>query len=677
MAARNTWSRKRPGSRGGLSQSPRFPLTILAVLIVALYTVMAAIGTWTPRLAVDLAGGVSAIYTAHPAPGQKTISQGAMATAVNIFEERINAFGVSEATVAQQDQDTIQVEVPGSTKDAQKQLQAVGQTALLYFRPVEETAAAGVAPTATATPSAGASGATATPSGGATPTPSSSATGTSVTPPSSSATPKATVSPTKASGQAEKLTTVKEAATAPATPAVTGSPSATGSPAATTPTAPATASPSVSATSSAEAAAEAQAESAEAQFEKLTCLPGAATNAYLSTIGDALSTDYIATCGAPGTDAAGQKFLLGPALVKGTDITKAIANPVETGSGSNAVATGAWEIDLSFNAAGKAAFASATTTLYQNYQASQSGQQAGPYQFAVALDGQVYSAPAVDQGAITGGTATISGSFTQQNASQLATILGYGALPLTFDISQQSIISPTLGGSQLEGGLLAGAVGLLLVFLYVIFYYRALSLVAIFSLFIAGAITYSAAVLLGPLMGFTLSLAGVAGLIVAIGITADSFVVFFERIRDEIREGRTMRSGIQHGWGRARRTIIASDFVSFLAAFVLYIFTVGEVQGFAFTLGLTTVVDIVVVFLFTKPLLTLLANTRFFGGGARMSGVSAAQVEGAAPNWRSGNKQRMTVAERRRAAELAALDDDDDSGPADEAESTDPNRVEA
>ena len=670
MAARNTWSRKRPGSRGGLSQSPRFPLTILAVLIVALYTVMAAIGTWTPRLAVDLAGGVSAIYTAHPAPGQTTISQSAMGTAVNIFQDRINAFGVSEATVAQEGADTIQVEVPGSTTDAQNQLNLIGKQALLYFRPVEATAAAGVTPTATATPSAGASGATATPSAGASVAPSATASGSSVTPKTTAPTTKAS----GASGQSEKLTPVKEAAT----PTATATPNASGSPAAGSATAPATAPATAepTATSSAEAAAEAQAQDAETKFESLTCLNNTATNDYLATVGDAKPTDYIATCGAPGTDAAGQKFLLGPSQVSGTDVTKAVANPVTTGSGSNAVATGAWEIDLSFNAKGKADFAAATTTLYSNYQASQSGQQAGPYQFAVTLDGEVYSAPAVDQGAITGGTATISGSFSQQTASQLSTILGYGALPLTFKISQQSIISPTLGGSQLDGGLIAGAVGLLLVFLYVIFYYRGLSVVAIASLFIAGSITYAAAVLLGPLLGFTLSLAGVAGLIVAIGITADSFVVFFERIRDEVREGRTMRSGIQHGWTRARRTIIASDFVSFLAAFVLYIFTVGEVQGFAFTLGLTTVVDIVVVFLFTKPLLTVLSNTPFFGGGHKLSGVNEEQVQGAAPNWRSGSGPRMTVAERRRAAEAKAAGESDPADD-DDADSNDPNRVEA
>jgi preprotein translocase subunit SecD len=358
--------------------------------------------------------------------------------------------------------------------------------------------------------------------------------------------------------------------------------------------------------------------------------------------------------------------------VLGTDVTTARADPVMSG-GSNPVATGAWEIDLAFNAAGKAAFATSTTQLAANCTASP---PTVPCQFAVTLDGVVYSAPDVENGAITGGTATISGNFTEQSANQLATILSYGSLPLSFSISQQSIISPTLGGSQLAGGLLAGAVGLLLVFLYVIMYYKGLSIVAISSLVIAGSISYAAAVLLGPLMGFTLSLSGVAGLIVAIGITADSFVVFFERIRDEVREGRTLRSGVAHGWTRARRTIIASDFVSFLAAAVLYLFTVGEVKGFAFTLGLTTIVDIVVVFLFTKPLLTILARSEFFGGGHKWSGLDPERLGGQAVNWRSSKQQRMTVAERRRAALAAGLADPGDDED-NEVDSSDSSRVEA
>jgi preprotein translocase subunit SecD len=281
------------------------------------------------------------------------------------------------------------------------------------------------------------------------------------------------------------------------------------------------------------------------------------------------------------------------------------------------------------------------------------------------------SAPAVNQGAITGGQAQITGSFTQNDADTLATVLNYGALPLKFDVSQVSIVSPTLGGHELSGGLLAGAVGLVLVFLYVIFYYRGLSSVAISSLLIAAGLTYASAVLLGPLMGFTLSLAGVAGLIVAIGITADSFVVFFERLRDEVREGRTLRTAVEHGWTRARRTIVASDFVSFLAAAVLYLMSIGSVKGFAFTLGLTTVIDIFVVFLFTKPLITLLARTEFFGGGHKWSGLDPDRLGGTRATYRTGaggggGGKRLTIAERRRAEEASA------SG---EVESDDTKRV--
>lgn len=657
MAARNTWSRNRPRSRGGAGRLP-WPLAVLAVLIVALYTTMAAIGTWTPRLAVDLAGGVSAIYTAKPATGQKTISQGDMGEAVAIFQDRVDGFGVSEASVTQQGAGTIQVEVPGSTKDAEKQLQLIGQTAKLYFRPVLEIAAATPTPTSTASPSAtGTGAATPTPSGSATPTPA--GTGATLAPKAGSS-----ATSTAPAGQSLPLTTVHEAATAGAT-------TAPATKAATTPaTAPATGSataPAATASPTPSTPAEVQEQQAITTFGTLDC--DNAKN-YLSTVGTVAPSAYLATCGINNDP---DKYLLGPEEVLGTDVTTARADPVMSG-GSNPVATGAWQVDLSFNAAGAKAFGTVTTSLYSNCQAQQT-----PCQLAVALDGIVQSAPQINQGPITGGQATITGTFSEQQATELATVLSYGALPLSFTISQQSVVSPTLGGSQLEGGLIAGAIGLLLVFMYVIAYYRGLSIVAISSLLIAASITYATAVLLGPLMGFTLSLAGVAGLIVAIGITADSFVVFFERIRDEVREGRTLRSGVDHGWVRARRTIVKSDFVSFLAAAVLYIYTVGEVQGFAFTLGLTTVVDIVVVFLFTKPLLTMLARTEFFGGGHKWSGLDPERLGGQAVNWRSSKGSRMTVAERRRAAQSGESGDDpeDDTGQDGDVDSSDSSRVEA
>jgi len=253
---------------------------------------------------------------------------------------------------------------------------------------------------------------------------------------------------------------------------------------------------------------------------------------------------------------------------------------------------------------------------------------------AVVLDGQVVSFPSINQGAILGGSADIFGSFDQAQATNLATVLSYGSLPLTFHQEAVETVTPQLGHDQLNAGLLAGAIGLLLVVCYLLFYYRGLAVVAVSSLAIAALLTYLAVVVLGKYQGFALSLAGIAGLIVAVGITADSFVVFFERLRDEVREGgKSLRAAVEHGWGRARRTILVSDTVSFLAAALLYYFSIGDVKGFAFTLGLTTIIDLVVVFTFTKPVMTLLARTKFFGGGHPWSGLDPVRL-GARSPWR-------------------------------------------
>ena len=213
-------------------------------------------------------------------------------------------------------------------------------------------------------------------------------------------------------------------------------------------------------------------------------------------------------------------------------------------------------------------------------------------------------------------------------------MLKYGALPLAFDRGEVQQISPTLGADQLRAGLLAGFIGLILVILFSLLYYRGLGLVTIGSLAIAGALAMLMFLVLGKAIGFTLTLAGIAGAIVAIGITADSFIVFFERLRDEIRDGRSLRSAVESGWVRARRTILVADSVSIIAAVLLYFFAVGGVKGFAFTLGLTTLIDIVVVFLFTKPILTLLARTKFFGGGHPLSGLSPQRL---------GSKRALTT----------------------------------
>jgi preprotein translocase subunit SecD len=303
--------------------------------------------------------------------------------------------------------------------------------------------------------------------------------------------------------------------------------------------------------------------------------------------------DYVAACSEDGT----VKYLLGPAVVEGTDVTDA--------SPGTRQGTGEWIVQLDFNNSGSAAWA--------EYTAANIGKQVG-----ITLDGKVISAPTINQ-AISSGT-EISGSFDQTSATELANQLKYGALPLSFTQATAQSISTELGAEQLRAGLIAGAIGIALVFLYALIYYRLLGLVMIASLVLSGAVVYACLVLLGRQIGFTLSLAGIAGFIVAIGITADSFVVYFERLKDEIREGRTLRSAVPRAWVRARRTILSADAVSFLAAAILYVLAIGDVKGFAFTLGMSTVLDLVVVFLFTHPLMAYLARFKSFGS-SRMSGL--------------------------------------------------------
>jgi preprotein translocase subunit SecD len=313
----------------------------------------------------------------------------------------------------------------------------------------------------------------------------------------------------------------------------------------------------------------------------------------------------LVTCSEDG----GEKFVLGPAEVLGTDISSASAGLATNTQGQP---VGGWQVVLDFTGAGSRKFADITRRL-----AALQGDQ---NRFGIVLDGVVVSAPTTNE-PILGGSAQITGDFSQAEATELANVLKYGALPLAFDPGEVQEVSPTLGGDQLHAGLVAGAIGLALVVLYSLLYYRGLGLVTVASLLVAGLLNYGAVVLLGWQLGFRLSLAGVAGLIVAIGVTADSFIVFFERLRDEVRDGKTLRVAVEAGWHRARRTILAADFVSVLAAVVLYLLSVGGVRGFAFALGLTTLVDIAVVFLFTKPLVTLLARTRFYGGGHPLSGL--------------------------------------------------------
>jgi preprotein translocase subunit SecD len=544
-------------------------LALLAALVVG-FVVIALLGAWSPRLGLDLRGGTSITLTARPAAGQGAITPDQLNEAVDIIRNRIGA--IAEAEVTTQGNEHIIVEVPGVGRDEIVRL--VGQTAQMRFRQVLAVQSANV-PAPSPSPSTTA------------PTPNPTATGTAT--PQPSATPSGTPAPSPSATATNAGRAVPSALLAQGT----SSPSPSASPSTS---APATSSP-------APASDQVQISTTPATEEQLAALAKFKCDDYDAAKDD--PTKPLLTCDRDG----GAAFVLGPAIILGSEI--ADASP---GLPQNEIN---WQVSLTFKGAGPKKLAQASREMYQL--------QEPLNQFAIVLDGKVISYPNFQE-PIPGGEASITGSFTQAQATDLANVLKYGALPLAFEASEVSTVTPTLGSDQLTGGLTAGIIGLGLVVIFSFLYYRGLGIVVVLSLAVAAAMVYAAVVLLGEAQGFTLTLAGIAGLIVAIGITADSFVVFFERLRDEIRDGKTLRSAVDSGWARARRTILAADSVSLLAAVVLYLLSVGNVRGFAYALGLTTLVDLVVVFLFTKPLMTLLARTKFFGEGHRLSGLDPSRL---------------------------------------------------
>ncbi|NUO40696.1 MAG: protein translocase subunit SecD [Streptomyces sp.] len=545
-------------------------------------------GHTTPRLGIDLAGGTSITLEAKADQGS-AINKANMDTAVEIMNRRVNGLGVSEAEVQTQGDKNIIVNIPKGTNSKEARDQ-VGTTAKLYFRPVLAQDATG---SAAASPSPSASG-----SSSASPSPSASKSGSTGETATSSSSPSAS-----ATTQGRPVTDALKADASPSASATASS----------------SASPSASASGDTGTSADAK---LQAAYTALDC----SKEAQRAKAGEGAKPSE-STVGCGEISGVWYKYLLGPASLAGTEVKKADAiYNTQTAAG--------WQVNMTFTGSGAKKFGEVTGQLAQN---------ATPplNEFGIVLDGEVVSSPTVSQ-AITGGEAQISGSFTQEEAQSLANMLSYGALPLSFQEQSVTTVTAALGGDQLHAGLLAGAIGLALVVLYLVFYYRGLSVVAMASLLVSGILTYVIMALLGPAIGFALNLPAVCGAIVAIGITADSFIVYFERIRDEIREGRSLRPAVERAWPRARRTILVSDFVSFLAAAVLFIVTVGKVQGFAFTLGLTTVLDVVVVFFFTKPLMTLLARRKFFASGNKWSGLDPKSL-GAQPPLRRTRRPAAPV----------------------------------
>ncbi|MBT2391529.1 protein translocase subunit SecD [Streptomyces sp. ISL-1] len=558
----------------GAQSRPGRALVLILIAMVALTGGMFFAGQLTPRLGIDLAGGTTITLQAKNQPGQENaINETNMNTAVGIIERRVNGLGVSEAEVQTQGERNIIVNIPKGTNSKQAREQ-VGTTAQLFFRPVLTVAPGGpTSPQPAPSPSASDKAKDGKPA---------------ANPPSGSPSPTATTQGRAVTG-ALKAPTPTPAASDPGKPKPSGTPKPppSGGTAAT--------------------------DKLQKAFLALDCTNKKARVAAGENV---KPSEPAIGCG---QNSAGEweKYVLGPAEVDGKDVADA--------KGQLDQQRGMWIVTMDFTNSGAKKFQKITGRLSQ--------QQAPMNQFAIVLDGEVVSAPSVRTA--LSANAEISGNFTQESAQDLGNILSYGALPLSFEEQSVTTVTAALGGEQLKAGLIAGAIGLALVIIYLVAYYRGLALIAILSLMVSAVLTYTIMALLGPAIGFALNLPAVCGAIVAIGITADSFIVYFERIRDEIREGRTLRPAVERAWPRARRTIMVSDFVSFLAAAVLFVVTVGKVQGFAFTLGLTTVLDVVVVFLFTKPVMTLLARRKFFADGHPWSGLDPKRLGAKPPLRRS------------------------------------------
>ena len=592
-------------------------LVLLLIIVIGFAGLYAGAATgrasMTPGLALDLEGGTQIILTPTTSDGSE-ITDDDVNQAIEIIRQRVDASGVAEAQISRQGGQNIVVSLPGTP--SQDTLELVRTSAVLYFRPVIriiQGSASAIADSqnqylaqqAPATDEAGQAdaeeGASETPSGG---------------------------------------TAQPEADSQAAQPdSGTGDDAAGG-----------TAEPSAPQTVTPEQVAMTYAD---------TNGDGIISDEPLASTSDDSSSDswiteqmiydaYMTDCTAPDNltgetqdpakaviscskDGSGTAYILGPADIAGTDIASATSGLETTSQGTT---TNKWVVSLEFDSEGTQEFADVSQRLiaYRDQAAASQSQgssgaqstDAQKAQFAIVLDGLTIMSSGFNQevtSPITDGRVQITGGFTQEQAKTLANQLSFGSLPLSFTVQSEQQISATLGTEQLRNGLIAGLVGFILIIVYLAWQYRGLSAVAVASLIVAAAITYLAIALLSWGMGYRLSLAGVAGLIISIGITMDSFIIYFERVRDEVRNGRTLVAAVDEGWRHARQTIIVSDTVNLVAAVALYFLAVGGVQGFAFTLGVTTVVDLAVIVLFTHPMMVWILRFAFFGEGHRLSGL--------------------------------------------------------
>ena len=625
-----------------MASHKRRPVRALVTLTVAIVAACAALalGHFTkgvspyPDLALDLKGGTQLILTPTvTAGGQREITDDDITQAISIIRNRIDASGVSESEISSMGNSNIMVSIPGTP--SQEQLDLIRASSQMNFRPVLRMGLAQTnAPVQDTNAQSGDASATDAQSGATT----------------QSGEVTAQSGEDAQSGQTELRSTAVDAAVAMSFADKDGDGVLSDTP-----------------TEQPENASSLRWETEQVLYDFLTL--DCSASADVKRVEGPADKPY-AAC----DDSGRIKYILGPVTVPGSDLKSATAGLVRTQTGGS---TGAWSVSLQFNNDGAEKFKESSEILYgfhdSDPEAGGNGGAGTPDRnhFAVVLDGTVITAPSMNS-IIPTGQAEITGNFTAATSRTLANQLSFGSLPLNFEVESEQQISATIGTDHLTVGLWAAMIGFLLVILYLIWQYRGLAIISAGSLVVASIITYLVITLLSWWMGYRLSLAGVAGLIMAIGVTTDSFIVYFERVRDEVRDGRPLRAAVEEGWDRAKRTILVSDAVNLVAAVVLYLLAVGGVQGFAFTLGVTTVIDIAVIFLFTHPMMELLIRMRFFGEGHKFSGldpehlgaknalvyagrgrvVVRGESEAKATTDEAGDG--LSIAERRRAARLAA-----------------------
>ena len=635
-----------------MASHKRRPVRALVTLTVAIVAACAALalGHFTkgvspyPDLALDLKGGTQLILTPTvTAGGQREITDDDITQAISIIRNRIDASGVSESEISSMGNSNIMVSIPGTP--SQEQLDLIRASSQMNFRPVLRMGLAQTdAPVQDPNAQSGDASATDAQSGATTQS------GEVTAQSGEDAQSGQAGAVASQSGQTELRSTAVDAAVAMSFADKDGDGVLSDTPA-----------------EQPENASSLQWETEQVLYDFLTL--DCSASADVKRVEGPADKPY-AAC----DDSGRIKYILGPVTVPGSDLKSATAGLVRTQTGGS---TGAWSVSLQFNNDGAEKFKESSEILYgfhdSDPEAGGNGGAGTPDRnhFAVVLDGTVITAPSMNS-IIPTGQAEITGNFIAATSRTLANQLSFGSLPLNFEVESEQQISATIGTDHLTVGLWAAMIGFLLVILYLIWQYRGLAIISAGSLVVASIITYLVITLLSWWMGYRLSLAGVAGLIMAIGVTTDSFIVYFERVRDEVRDGRPLRAAVEEGWDRAKRTILVSDAVNLVAAVVLYLLAVGGVQGFAFTLGVTTIIDIAVIFLFTHPMMELLIRMRFFGEGHKFSGLDPEHLgaknalvyagrgrvvvrgESGVKDTKDEAGDGLSIAERRRAARLAA-----------------------